>query len=107
MNDANRWLDLAFEVLGKGSRPDPVDRMPLGIFAQQCDRAHVELGVVPSPSDNAKKGLRLVRGLLFRAANIARDIDGDPTEHLRIAASFLSKEDATAALDRFYGGGRG
>jgi hypothetical protein len=106
VNNTNKWLDLAFEAMGKSSRPEPVERMPLGIFAQQCDRARDELGIVPAPSDNAQKGLRLVRGLLFRAANIARGMDADPTEHLRLAAMHLTEDEARDVLSAIYRCGR-
>ena len=102
MSHRNIFLDRVFNQIGAATRPEGVGEMPLGIFAGQCERVAAELLVAPPPDHHAEKGLRLTRGLLTRAANIARGIDKTPTKHLEIASTHLSEDEAFDALRSIY-----
>ena len=102
MDTKNLYLDRVFEHIGAATRPGAVPQMPLGIFARECERVAAELRVAPPPTHHADKGLRLSRGLLERAANIARGIDKTPTRHLEIAAQHLNEDEAFNALGAIY-----
>ena len=106
MNDQNVYLDRVFEHIGRSSRPEPVSKMTLGIYARECDRVVAELGVAPPPSHNADRGLRLTRELTRRAANLARGIDNDPRRHIEIAADFLTENEIREHLEKIFGGRR-